>query len=73
LIRKKSGYDMYTFKAVIKSADRGGAFVAVPFDLKQAFGKKRVKVKATSDGGVGAGKESVMSAPPKSLFGLNNE
>jgi len=40
----------YTFRAIIQCADRGGAFVTVPFDVEQAFGKKRVKVKATIDG-----------------------
>ncbi len=40
----------HTFKAVIESADGGGAFVTVPFDVEGVFGKKRVKVKATIDG-----------------------
>jgi Domain of unknown function (DUF1905)/Bacteriocin-protection, YdeI or OmpD-Associated len=40
----------FTFLAVIESEERGGAFVTVPFDVEQAFGKKRVKVKATIDG-----------------------
>ena len=40
----------YTFRAVIEDAGDGGAFVSVPFDVEQAFGKKRVKVKATIDG-----------------------
>lgn len=40
----------YTFEAVIQSEERGGAFVTVPFDVEQAFGKKRVKVKAWIDG-----------------------
>jgi hypothetical protein len=40
----------YTFIAQIKSADRGGAFVEIPFDVEQAFGKKRVKVTALIDG-----------------------
>ncbi|WP_394778651.1 YdeI/OmpD-associated family protein [Undibacterium sp.] len=30
--------------------DGGGAFVAVPFDVEQVFGGKRVKIKATIDG-----------------------
>ena len=38
------------FVAIIEDAGGGGAFVAVPFDVEAAFGKKRVKVKATIDG-----------------------
>lgn len=40
----------YSFIAVIKSESRGGAFVEIPFDVEQAFGKKRVKVNALIDG-----------------------
>ncbi len=40
----------YTFTALIENADNGGAFVRIPFDVEQAFGKKRVPVKATIDG-----------------------
>ena len=40
----------YSFLAVIKSEERGGAFVEIPFDVEQAFGKKRVKVRALIDG-----------------------
>ena len=38
------------FRAVIENAGNGGAFVTVPFDVEDVFGKKRVKVKATVDG-----------------------
>lgn len=38
------------FRAVIEDAGNGGAFVTIPFDVEQVFGKKRVKVKATIDG-----------------------
>jgi Bacteriocin-protection, YdeI or OmpD-Associated/Domain of unknown function (DUF1905) len=38
------------FRAVIENAGGGGAFVSVPFDVEQVFGKKRVKVKATLQG-----------------------
>ena len=38
------------FWAVIEDAGGGGAFVTVPFDVEAAFGKKRVKIKATIDG-----------------------
>ena len=39
-----------TFKAIIQDAGSGGAYVSVPFDAEQVFGKKRVKVVATIDG-----------------------
>ncbi len=39
-----------TFKAIIQDAGGGGAYVAVPFDVEQVFGKKRVKVVVTIDG-----------------------
>jgi hypothetical protein len=39
-----------TFTAVIENAGGGGAFVRIPFDVEQVFGKKRVKVKATIEG-----------------------
>ena len=38
------------FRAVIEDAGRGGAFVTIPFDVEQVFGKKRVKVKAIIEG-----------------------
>ena len=38
------------FRAVIENAWGGGAYVSVPFDVEQVFGKKRVKVKATLQG-----------------------
>jgi hypothetical protein len=40
----------HKFKAKIENAGGGGAFVSVPFDVEQAFGKKRVKVLATIEG-----------------------
>jgi len=40
----------YEYEAVIHSADRGGAYVAFPHDLKSEFGKGRLKVHATFDG-----------------------
>lgn len=38
-----------TFQAVIEDAGGGGAFVTIPFDVEQFFGKKRVKIKALID------------------------
>lgn len=40
----------HQFRAMIESAGGGGAYVTVPFDVEQVFGKKRVKVKATLEG-----------------------
>ena len=41
----------YEFETAIqKVPDQDGAYVAVPFDIKAAFGKGRVKVHATFDG-----------------------
>jgi hypothetical protein len=40
----------HTFKAVIKNAGGGGAFVEVPFDVEKAFGSKRPKVRAMIEG-----------------------
>jgi bacteriocin resistance YdeI/OmpD-like protein/uncharacterized protein DUF1905 len=39
-----------TFTAVIQNAGGGGAFVEVPFDVEEAFGSKRPKVKAIIEG-----------------------
>jgi hypothetical protein len=39
-----------TFTAEIKNAGGGGAFVEVPFDVEEAFGSKRPKVKAMIEG-----------------------
>jgi uncharacterized protein YdhG (YjbR/CyaY superfamily) len=41
---------LYEYEAVIQSADKGGAYVAFPYDLRAEFGKGRVKVRATFDG-----------------------
>lgn len=40
----------HTFTATIQNAGGGGAFVEVPFDVEEAFGSKRPKVKATFEG-----------------------
>jgi len=43
---------VYEYDAVIQSSasGRGGAFVPFPFDVREEFGKGRVKVHATFDG-----------------------
>lgn len=40
----------HTFTAVIQNAGGGGAFVEVPFDVEEAFGSKRPKIKALIGG-----------------------
>jgi hypothetical protein len=39
-----------TFTGIIQNAGGGGAFVEVPFDVEEAFGSKRPKVKALIEG-----------------------
>ncbi len=38
------------FRAVIQEGDGGGAYVTIPFDVEQEYGKKRVKIRATVNG-----------------------
>ena len=40
----------HTFTAVIQNAGGGGAFVEIPFDVEEAFGSKKPKVKALIEG-----------------------
>ena len=40
----------HSFTAVIQNAGGGGAFVEVPFDVEEAFGSKRPKIKALIGG-----------------------
>ena len=42
--------NVHTFRAPIENPGGGGAFIRIPFDVEQAFGKKRVPVKATING-----------------------
>ncbi|KAF0109054.1 MAG: hypothetical protein FD146_98 [Anaerolineaceae bacterium] len=42
--------EKHTFRAIIENPGGGGAFVRIPFDVEQAFGKKRVPVSAAIDG-----------------------
>lgn len=42
---------IYEFQAVIEPVpDKGGAFIRFPYDIRQEFGKGRVKVHAAFDG-----------------------
>lgn len=42
---------VYTFDAVVRKVpDLDGAYVEFPYDVRQVFGKGRVKVHATFDG-----------------------
>ena len=42
---------IYEFEAVIEpAAERGGAYVKFPYDIREEFGKGRVKVQVTYDG-----------------------
>lgn len=38
------------FRATIEDAGGGGAYVIIPFDVEQVFGKKRVKILASIEG-----------------------
>lgn len=40
----------YQYDAVIRPADKGGAYVPFPYDVRTEFGKGRVKVHAAFDG-----------------------
>ena len=41
---------IYEYDTIIQSADKGGAYVIFPYDIRTEFGKGRVKVHATFDG-----------------------
>lgn len=42
---------VYEFQAVmLPVSDKGGAYIILPYDIRQEFGKGRVKVHATFDG-----------------------
>jgi hypothetical protein len=62
----------HTFKAIIENAGGGGAFVSIPFDVEEAFGKKRVKVLATIEGVPYRGSIMRMGSPCHMLGVLKN-
>ena len=42
---------MYEYEALVCEADgKGGAYVSFPYDIREEFGRGRVKVHATFDG-----------------------
>ncbi len=42
---------VYEYEALLEPVpDKGGAYVRFPYDIRQEFGKGRVKVRATFDG-----------------------
>lgn len=47
---KRPNPKTYAFTAILHEEPDGGAYVAFPWDIKQTFGKSRVKVHATFDG-----------------------
>ena len=40
---------IYEYNSIIQHADKGGAYVAFPYDIREEFGKGRMKVHATFD------------------------
>lgn len=41
---------IYEYDAIIQPADKGGAYAAFPYDVREEFGRGRVKVHTTFDG-----------------------
>ena len=41
---------VYEYDAIIRAADRGGAYVEFPYDIKKEFNKGRLPVFATFEG-----------------------
>lgn len=63
----------YEFDAVIQKVPNiDGAYIEFPFDVKQAFGKGRVKVRATFDGTRYDG-SLVRMGTPGHIIGLRKE
>ena len=65
--------EIYEFDAVIqKVPDINGAYVACPLDVRQVFGKGRVKVRATFDGVAYEG-SLVRMGTPGHILGLRKD
>ena len=64
---------IYEFTAVIRKVpDSDGAYVEIPFDVREEFGKGRVKVHATFDG-VGYDGSLVRMGTPCHILGLRKD
>ena len=64
---------IYEFTAVIRKVpDIDGAYVEIPFDVREEFGKGRVKVHATFDG-VGYDGSLVRMGTPCHILGLRTD
>lgn len=48
--KNKPSEKIYDYEAQIQPADKGGAYVVFPYDVRAEFGKGRAKVQATFDG-----------------------
>jgi uncharacterized protein YdhG (YjbR/CyaY superfamily) len=48
--KREMNEKIYEYDATIQPADKGGAYVVFPYDIRAEFGKGRVKVHATFDG-----------------------
>ena len=42
--------ESYEFEAVIREEEDGGAYVVFPWDIREEFGRGRVKIRALFDG-----------------------
>lgn len=56
------------FRAVIKDAGDGGAYVSIPFDVEATYGKKRVKIIASIEGELYRGTLVRMGTPQHVLI-----
>ena len=64
---------IYEFTAVIRKVpDIDGAYVEIPFDVREEFGQGRVKVHATFDG-VGYDGSLVRMGTPCHILGLRKD
>lgn len=64
---------IYEFTAVIRKVpDIDGTYVEIPFDVREEFGKGRVKVHATFDG-VGYDGSLVRMGTPCHILGLRKD
>ena len=65
--------EVYRFDAVIRKVpDLDGAYVEIPFDVREVFGRGRVKVHATFDGVPYAG-SLVRMGTPGHILGLRKD